>query len=118
VAPQVQPQQIAEVRRFNRLYVRQIGLLREGYLGSGFSVAEVRVLYELANRKETTASLTVAFWPSRNLTESVLPSTLVISPRTRTGGACCAHAIEAEAISANPATPSVRRVIVCMFGPP
>jgi DNA-binding MarR family transcriptional regulator/GNAT superfamily N-acetyltransferase len=49
-------QRVAAVRRFNRLYVRQIGLLREGYLGSGLSVVEVRVLYELAQRKGTTAS--------------------------------------------------------------
>jgi DNA-binding MarR family transcriptional regulator/GNAT superfamily N-acetyltransferase len=48
--------QIAAVRRFNRFYVRQIGLLREGYLDSGLSVAEVRVLYELASPKEVTAS--------------------------------------------------------------
>ena len=47
---------VAAVRRFNRLYVRQIGLLREGYLDSGLSVAEVRVLYELAQRKKATAS--------------------------------------------------------------
>jgi DNA-binding MarR family transcriptional regulator/GNAT superfamily N-acetyltransferase len=47
---------IAAVRRFNRFYVRQIGLLREGYLDSGLSVAEVRVLYELASPKEVTAS--------------------------------------------------------------
>lgn len=49
-------QRVSAVRRFNRLYVRQIGLLREGYLDSGLSVAEVRVLYELAQRKEATAS--------------------------------------------------------------
>ncbi|HKQ48413.1 MAG TPA: helix-turn-helix domain-containing GNAT family N-acetyltransferase [Phycisphaerae bacterium] len=49
-------QRVAAVRRFNRLYVRQIGLLRDDYLDSGFSLAKVRVLYELAQRKETTAS--------------------------------------------------------------
>ena len=49
-------QRVGAVRRFNRFWTRQIGMLREGYLESPFSLTEVRVLYELARSEEITAS--------------------------------------------------------------
>jgi DNA-binding MarR family transcriptional regulator len=47
--------QIAAVRVFNRLYTRIIATLREGLLNSEYFLSEVRVLYELATRQESTA---------------------------------------------------------------
>ena len=47
---------IAAVRRFNRFYTRQIGVLRKNYLDSPYSLGEMRVLYELAQNEKLTAS--------------------------------------------------------------
>ena len=44
------------VRAFNRFYTRRIGLLRKDYLGSPFSLTQVRVLYEIAHRRRPTAA--------------------------------------------------------------
>src|SRR5215475_14231608 len=46
---------VSRFRRFTRFYTRLIGTLQEGILGSALSLAEARVLYELATQEEPTA---------------------------------------------------------------
>lgn len=49
-------QRIEDLRRFNRFYTKKIGVLHQGLLNSPFSLTEVRVLYELAQRENLTPS--------------------------------------------------------------
>jgi DNA-binding MarR family transcriptional regulator/GNAT superfamily N-acetyltransferase len=45
-----------EIRRFNRFYTRQIGVLAEDLLDTPFSLAEGRLIYEIAHSEPVTAA--------------------------------------------------------------
>jgi DNA-binding MarR family transcriptional regulator/GNAT superfamily N-acetyltransferase len=47
--------QVSVIRAFNRFYTRKIGVV-DGIASSPFSLAEARVLYELAHREQPTAT--------------------------------------------------------------
>ncbi|MBV8095117.1 MAG: winged helix-turn-helix transcriptional regulator, partial [Acetobacteraceae bacterium] len=44
-------ERIDAVRAFNRFYTRLIGALQDTYLGEQFSLAEARVIYEIATAR-------------------------------------------------------------------
>src|ERR1700722_6522657 len=51
---------VAAVRRFSRFYSRRLGMLQDAFLQTSFSLAEARVLYELAHRDKPTATAVAA----------------------------------------------------------
>jgi DNA-binding MarR family transcriptional regulator/N-acetylglutamate synthase-like GNAT family acetyltransferase len=48
------PDTVAALRSFNRFYTRAIGVLDKAYLGGPYTLAESRVIYEIATRGQTT----------------------------------------------------------------
>jgi DNA-binding MarR family transcriptional regulator/GNAT superfamily N-acetyltransferase len=54
--PKPPQMQIASVRRFNRFYTREVGALRKNFLDTPWSLGEMRVLFEIANGQDVTAS--------------------------------------------------------------
>ncbi|MBI3369020.1 MAG: MarR family transcriptional regulator [Burkholderiales bacterium] len=54
------PDQIATLRAFSRFYTQRIGVLHEQLLGSGFNLAQSRVLWELAHLPEGSAGISAA----------------------------------------------------------
>ena len=53
-------EQVAAIRRFNRFYTRKIGALDEAHLGAPYSLAESRVLYEVAQAPSGATPKTIA----------------------------------------------------------
>src|SRR5258708_12536186 len=49
-------EKIGTIRQFNRFFTRQIGVLREGLLHSPYSLTEARILFELGQSNQVTAS--------------------------------------------------------------
>lgn len=54
--PKPSQAQIASVRRFNRFYTREVGALRKNFLDTPWSLGEMRMLFEIANGGNVTAS--------------------------------------------------------------
>jgi DNA-binding MarR family transcriptional regulator/GNAT superfamily N-acetyltransferase len=89
-------QQIQAVRRFNRFCTQKIGILQEGLLQSPFSLAEVRVLYELAQ--------------GQNLTAVLLSKTLELDPGYLSR--ILRHFVEEGLITKEPSTTDSRQQII------
>lgn len=56
MATSIPTDRIAAVRHFDRVFTRQIGVLREGLLHTPYSLTEARILFELAHRENPTAA--------------------------------------------------------------
>jgi DNA-binding MarR family transcriptional regulator/GNAT superfamily N-acetyltransferase len=96
------------LREFNRLYTNHIGLLDRSYLGSGFTLTEARVLYEVGDRGTCTpAELSRdlhldAAYLSRILSSFKKNNLLLIEPdKTDRRAKTLTLTIEGEAVRAN-----------------
>lgn len=58
---------VETIRRFNRFYTRELGVLEPRHLNTDFSLTEVRVLYELAHWSETGSESATATEVGRKL---------------------------------------------------
>jgi len=89
---------IDSARAFNRFYTRFIGLLGKRFLGSPYSLTEVRILYEIAHRDGITARVIVdamgidAGYLSRIL-DSLIAAGLVEKSPSSVDGRCKALAL-------------------------
>lgn len=52
----IQPEVLADMRRFNRFYTNILGVLDKHILGTGYSFAEARVIIEIGMRGESIAN--------------------------------------------------------------
>lgn len=55
-ASEVEAEQIAAVREFNRFYTQRFGLLQKRHLDGEFSLTEARILFEIGSEPKLTAS--------------------------------------------------------------
>ena len=53
---QLSEERISAVRQFNRFFTRQIGVLREGLLHTPYPLTDARILFELGQTEQLTAS--------------------------------------------------------------
>jgi DNA-binding MarR family transcriptional regulator/GNAT superfamily N-acetyltransferase len=81
--PHPSPARIEAIRRFNRFYTAEIGVIGERYLASPFTLAQARVIYELAQREASTEPATAAELAATLGLDPGYLSRLLASLRTR-----------------------------------
>jgi len=88
---------VGAIRRFNRSYTRRIGVLRDDFLKSPYSLAEARVLYELAHRQKPTAGKIAAELGLDRLDRAVLDALIRLFGGGPVGLSTLAVAVAEEA---------------------
>jgi DNA-binding MarR family transcriptional regulator len=103
---------VAAVRAFNRFDTQRTGVLTDGSLGSGFSLTQVRVLSELAHRRQPTASENGcdlgldAGYPSRILRGFVQRGLLETTPSPRDAASNVSQTAQPRGVSDSSRHPS------------